>query len=107
MSIQFIIVLAYIAFLFGISLYAKKRASTSIGFLFAGRKLTTLLVATNITGIAVGAASTIGVAENAFKVGIGAGWYNGAWAAGAVVMALVAADRYRRMECTTFLELFE
>lgn len=107
MSIQFGIVLAYIVFLFGISLYAKKRASTSTGFLFAGRKLTTLLVATNITGIAVGAASTIGVAENAFKVGIGAGWYNGAWAAGAVVMALVAADRFRRMECTTIPELFE
>lgn len=108
MSIQFIIVILYIALLFGISLYAKRRASTgSSGFLFAGRKLTTGLVAVNVAGLAIGAASTVGVAEDAFRVGIAAGWYNAAWSAGAVVMALVAASKYRELNCTTIPELFE
>jgi SSS family solute:Na+ symporter len=40
-------------------------------------------------------------------VGISAGWYNAAWAFGAIVMGLVAARRYRRFEITTLPELFE
>ncbi|HWR45326.1 sodium:solute symporter family protein [Sporomusa sp.] len=107
MSIQLVIVVFYILVLFGISLYVKRRTESSTGFLFAGRKLTTLLVATNIAGTAVGAASTIGVAENAFQSGIAAGWYNVAWAAGAVLMAMVAAGKYREMQCTTIPEFFE
>lgn len=108
MSIQLIIVIAYIGLLFLISLYAKKRASTgSANFLFAGREMNSLLVAVNVAGLAVGAASTVGVAENAFTVGFAAGWYNAAWAAGAVVMGMVAAGKYRSMNCTTVPELFE
>ena len=83
MNIQLLILVLYIGVLFGISLYVKRRAANSSGFLFAGRKLTTKLVAANIAGTAIGAASTIGVAENAFQFGIAAGWYNVAWAAGA------------------------
>ena len=108
MSIQFIIVVLYVALLFGISLYAKRKAAGgSVNFLFGGRQMNTLLVAVNVAGLAVGAASTIGVAENAFTVGIAAGWYNAAWAAGALVMGVLAAGKYRRMNCTTIPELFE
>lgn len=108
MSIQLVIIVLYIALLFAISLYAKKRASGgSANFLFAGREMNTLLVAVNVAGLAVGAASTIGVAENAFTVGLAAGWYNAAWSAGAVVMGMVAAAKYRAMNCTTVPELFE
>lgn len=107
-SIQFFIVVLYIAMLFGISFYAKRKASSeSAGFLFAGRKLNTTLVAVNVAGLAIGAASTIGVAENAFQVGIAAGWYNAAWSAGAVVMGMLAASKYRELNCTTIPELFE
>lgn len=108
MTIQLVIVVLYILLLFGISLYAKNRASQgSSSFLFAGRTLNTPLVAVNIAGLAIGAASTIGVAENAFQFGLAAGWYNAAWAAGAAAMGLVAAQKYREMECTTIPELFE
>ncbi|MDF2570619.1 MAG: sss: transporter, solute:sodium symporter family [Sporomusa sp.] len=108
MSIQFGIVVLYIAMLFAISLYAKRKAAGgSINFLFGGRQMNTLLVAANVAGLAVGAASTIGVAENAFTAGIAAGWYNGAWAAGAFVMGVLAAGKYREMNCTTIPELFE
>ncbi|WP_378953406.1 sodium:solute symporter family protein [Pelosinus sp. sgz500959] len=107
MSIQFWIIILYICVLFGISIYVKRRTESSSGFLFAGRKLSTTLVAANIAGTAIGAAATIGVAENAFQSGIAAGWYNVAWAAGAVLMAMVAAGKYREMNCTTIPELFE
>ena len=108
MSIQLGIILLYIALLFGISFYAKRLASNgSTNFLFAGRKMGTGLVAVNVAGLAIGAASTIGVAENAFTVGIAAGWYNAAWSAGALVMGVFAAAKYREMNCTTVPELFE
>ncbi|MCE5285912.1 MAG: sodium:solute symporter family protein [Pelosinus sp.] len=107
MNIQLVIILLYICVLFGISIYVKRRTENSTGFLFAGRQLSTLLVAANIAGTAIGAASTIGVAENAFNFGISAGFYNVAWAIGAVFMAFVAAGRYRKMNCTTVPELFE
>ena len=57
--------------------------------------------------MAVGAASTVGVAESATRIGLSAGWYNGAWSIGAIFMGLVAAGKYRTLECTTVPELFE
>ncbi|KMO86813.1 symporter [Megasphaera cerevisiae DSM 20462] len=107
MSIQLGIVILYVCILVGISMYVRKRTLNSVGFLFAGRGLTTPMVAANITATAVGAASTIGVAENAFTHGISAGLYNVAWAAGTIVMAFLAAGKYRKMECTTIPEFFE
>lgn len=108
MSIQLVIVGLYICLLFGISFYVKRRADKgSTEYLFAGRKLGTGLIAVNVMGLAVGAASTVGVAENAFSVGLAAGWYNGAWAIGALVMGLVAAGKYRALKCSTIPELFE
>ncbi len=107
MNIQLGVVLLYVLVLFGISLWVRRRTQNSSGFLFAGRKLTVPMVAANITATAVGAASTIGVAESAFTHGISAGLYNVAWAAGAITMAFLAAGKYRALECTTIPELFE
>jgi len=108
MSIQLVIVCLYVAMLFGISFWVKSRASKgSTAYLLAGRKLGSALIAVNITGLAVGAASTVGVAERAFSIGMAAGWYNAAWAAGAVVMGLFAAGRLRAMKVSTIPEFFE
>lgn len=108
MSIQLMIVSLYVALLFGISFYVKKRADKgSAEYLFAGRKLGSVLIAFNVTGLAVGAAATVGVAENAVSVGLSAGWYNAAWAIGAIVMGVVAAGKYRNLKCSTIPELFE
>ena len=68
MSIQFAIVLLYIVLLFGVSFYVKRRAEKNpMEYLFAGRKFGPWLVAVSTTGMAVGAASTVGVAESATK----------------------------------------
>ena len=108
MSIQLLIVVLYVVMLFAISFYVKHRAETSATeYQFAGRKFGAGLIAVSVTGMAVGAASTVGVAESATRIGLSAGWYNGAWSIGAIFMGLVAAGKYRTLECTTVPELFE
>ena len=55
MSIQLMIVCLYVVLLFAISFYVKHRANKNpMEYLFAGRKLSTSLIAFNVTGLAVG-----------------------------------------------------
>ena len=105
------IVVLYIIALFAITWWARGLTARGgggvVGYLLAGRGLPAGVSACLLAGLAVGGASTIGVAERAYKVGFSAGWYNAAWAAGAVILGLVAAKRYREMNITTLPELFE
>lgn len=106
MSIPFIIVCVYIGLLFVISYYAKRRsAGSATNYVLAGRQLTTPLITVSIVGLAVGGASTIGVAEQAYKVGLSAGWYTTAWGLGAIAMGLLVAKKYRELNITTIPEL--
>ena len=107
-GIQVFIILVYIGVLFGISWYVKHKAAASTeAYVLAGRKLTTPLIMVSIVGLAVGGASTIGVAEQAYKVGLSAGWYTAAWGIGAIVMGLTVAKKYRQLNITTVPELLE
>jgi SSS family solute:Na+ symporter len=105
------VVAVYIVGLFLATVWARRLTARSkggiVGYLLAGRHLPPSVAAALLAGLAVGGASTIGVAERAYTAGISAGWYNAAWAAGAFVMGLVAARRYRKLEVTTLPELFE
>lgn len=102
------IVLAYIILLYLITWLTRRLSRGGmIAYLLAGRNLPFWVVAPLLTGLAIGGASTIGVAERAYNVGISAGWYNAAWAAGAFLVGLIAAQRYRRLEVSTLPELFE
>jgi SSS family solute:Na+ symporter len=76
-----------------------------LNYLLAGQKLPTLLVAVMLTGLAVGGASTVGVAEQAYTKGISAGWYNGAWGTGGIVVGFVLAAKYRSMSQRTVPEM--
>lgn len=106
MHIPFIIVSCYILLLFVISYYAKRRsAGNAANYVLAGRQLTVPLITVSIVGLAVGGASTIGVAEQAYKVGLSAGWYTTAWGIGAIVMGLLVAKKYRELNITTIPEL--
>lgn len=108
MSIQLFIIILYIIALFGISFWAKKRSEgSSEDYVLAGRKLTMPLIVVSIVGLAVGGASTIGVSEHAFRVGLSAGWYTIAWGIGAIVMGLLLAKKYRETNITTISELIE
>lgn len=102
------IVALYIVALYVVTWYAKRLTKgTTVGYLLAGRELPVYVVAVMLTGLAVGGASTIGVAEQAYNAGIAAGWYDAAWAAGAIIVGLVAAGRYRKLNVATIPELFE
>lgn len=102
------IVCFYIVLLYVITWLTRRLSRGGmIAYLLAGRSLPFWVVAPLLTGLAVGGASTVGVAESAYKAGISAGWYNAAWAAGAILVGLIAARRYRQMEVSTLPELFE
>lgn len=106
MHISFIIVCCYIVLLFIISYYARRRsAGTATNYVLAGRQLTVPLITVSIVGLAVGGASTIGVAEQAYKVGLSAGWYTTAWGIGAIAMGILVAKKYRELNITTIPEL--
>ena len=108
MSIPLAIVLTYIVILFLISFWAEKRSRGGVeNYVLAGRKLTTTLVTVSIVGLAIGGASTIGVAEQAYKVGLSAGWYTAAWGIGAICMGLLVAKKYRQLRISTIPELLE
>jgi SSS family solute:Na+ symporter len=105
------VVATYLVVLFGVTWWARRLTERGggglVGYLLAGRGLPGWVAAALLAGLAVGGASTIGVAERAYTVGFSAGWYNAAWAAGAFAVAVIAARRYRRLEITTLPELFE
>jgi solute:Na+ symporter, SSS family len=108
MNISFIVVVIYIGILFCISFYARKKASSgSEGYILAGRGLNTTLVTVTMVGLAIGGASTIGVAEQAYKVGLSAGWYTVAWGVGSILMGLIGAKKYRELNVSTVPEMFE
>ena len=106
--IPLLIVVLYIVLLFLITWLTRRLSRGGmIAYLLAGRGLPFWVVAPLLTGLAIGGASTIGVAERAYSSGIAAGWYNAAWAAGAILVGLFAARRYRALEITTIPEFFE
>jgi len=107
MNIPLIIVIGYVIFLILVSTYSVKLLKgDSAGFMLAGRSWPWFMVAFMLTGLAVGGASTIGTAQRAFEKGLSAGWYTAAWGFGAIVMGLVGASRWRKMNVTTIAEMF-
>lgn len=107
MNIPLIIILVYIFILFSISFISRKYSQTNSGFVLAGRQLKTPLIMLNVVGIAIGGASTIGVSETAYKIGLSAGWYNGAWSVAAILVGYFLAGKYRAANFTTIAEFLE
>ncbi|WP_050740566.1 sodium:solute symporter family protein [Acetobacterium bakii] len=108
MNIPLIIVILYMILIVGIAYYSTKitKTSSSKDYLLAGQRLPWYLIAVMVTGNAVGGSSTIGVAQNAYTSGISAGWYTGAWAAGAAVFGLFISAKVRKMNINTVSEIF-
>ena len=103
------IVTVYMLLLYVIAWYATKlsRAGGGKGFFLAGRGFSSWIIAVMLCGLAVGGASTVGVAQSAYTSGLSAGMYNAAWAAGAIVCGLLAARRLRNMMVYTLPEFLE
>jgi SSS family solute:Na+ symporter len=110
MSIQLVILMVYIIGLLALTTWATRIQKRSTGnkmlsYLLAGRDMPWILVAVMLTGLAVGGASTVGVAQNAYRNGLSAGWYNGAWGAGGIFVGLFAVKYLRRMKVKTIPEM--
>lgn len=102
------IVCIYIVLLYVITWMSRRLSKGGmVGYLLAGRSLPYWVIAPLLTGLAIGGASTIGVAEQAYSSGLAAGWYNAAWATGALLVGLFAARRYRNLNVATLPEFFE
>lgn len=109
MSVQLTILVGYVILLSFISWIATRIQRSGKGgaldYLLAGRHLPTPLVAAMLTGLAIGGASTVGVAENAYVRGLSAGWYNAAWGAAGILVGLFAAKHFRKMNVRTVPEM--
>ncbi len=106
MNIPLLIVIAYVVLLFGISFHvSRKQKKDGDAFLLYKGKNGIFVVASSIAGLAIGGASTIGIAENAFSVGLSAGWYDTAWAIGAVMTAFLAVKYLRKSGYSTISAL--
>lgn len=108
MNIALIIVIIYMLLLLGVSWYSTKlqEKGDSDSFLFADNKLTWQLVGVMIGGLAIGGASTVGIAQNAYTAGMSAGWYDVAWAGGALFIGLVLAEKIRSSNYRTINEMW-
>jgi SSS family solute:Na+ symporter len=110
MNIQLVILIVYVALLLGLAAWAtklQKRTSNNkmLAYLLAGRNMPTSLITVMLIGLAVGGASTVGVAENAYTRGFSAGWYNAAWGLGGIAVGLFAASKFRKLKVKTIPEM--
>ncbi|MDR2503537.1 MAG: sodium:solute symporter family protein [Deltaproteobacteria bacterium] len=99
------IVVVYMVVLYSVAWYSTKLSQGGAkGFFLANRGFPVGIIAVMVCGMAVGGASTVGVAQNAYTNGLSAGMYNAAWGAGAIICGLVLAKRMRNMTVYTLTE---
>lgn len=109
MNIPLIIVILYVIMLLAISVVISIKSKKDGGedFLLYKNKNSTMITAVTIAGVAIGGASTIGIAENAFFVGLSAGWYNVAWAIGAIIASFTIVKKLRKSGFSTVTKLIQ
>ena len=109
MNIPLLIVILYVIMLLVISVVVSKKSKKDGGedFLLYKNKNSSMITAVTIAGVAIGGASTIGIAENAFSVGLSAGWYNVAWAFGAIIASFTIVKKLRKSGFSTVTKLVQ
>ena len=108
MQIALVIVIIYMFSLLFVSWWStrlqKKGGSNS--FLFADQQLNWVLIGVMIAGLAVGGSSTVGIAQRAYASGLSAGWYDVAWAVGALFTGIFLAQKIRKSTFKTINEMW-
>ncbi|MDR0486199.1 MAG: sodium:solute symporter family protein [Elusimicrobiota bacterium] len=110
MSVQIVILAVYAAVLLVIAWYSTKIQKSAKGgrvlnYLIAGRNMPVILVASMLTGLAIGGASTVGVAQVAYTKGFSAGWYNAAWCIGGIIAGILVIGHFRKARVKTVPEM--
>lgn len=103
MSVALTVMVIYMVFIIGLAVLVTKRQKKkdTKAYLLAGQSLPWYLVAVMVTGIAVGGASTVGVAEQAYTAGLSASWYTIAWSCAALVFGLLISNKIRKYNIIT------
>lgn len=84
----------------GLGTYAAKKVHNADDFAVAGRSSGVFMVMGTIVGTVVGASSTVGTAQLAFKTGLSAWWFSLGCALGFVVMGVFYGDVYKSKKTT-------
>lgn len=94
-------ILAYIAVMIGVALYAKTRIDSADDYHLAGRRLGTFMLAGTLAATEIGGGSTIGVTAKAYgEWGLSAAWYVIATGIGIFLVAFIAPYMRRSMATT-------
>src|SRR5512146_1211600 len=109
MSIYVLVIVSYFAVVVGVGVFTKRLASRSASeYLIAGRNMGLLVCAVVVASEWLGGLSTIGVSEQAFRLGtLEPILYNVATAIGMVVIGFTVASQYRRKNVHTVSEMIE
>jgi SSS family solute:Na+ symporter len=106
-SVYLVVIIAYFASVVALTLWTKKAASRSAAeYLVAGRNLGLFVCAVVVASEWLGGLSTIGVSEQAFRLGsLEPILYNLATATGMVIIGVTVASHYRRKQVHTVSEM--
>jgi SSS family solute:Na+ symporter/sodium/proline symporter len=106
MNAYFLTVIAYLAFLTGVSLYKSRAVKTEADFMVAGRKLGAPILVGTLLATWIGSGSIIASAGLAYREGFAALWFDaGVWIA--IIVIYFVADRARRLEQLTVPDVLE
>jgi SSS family solute:Na+ symporter len=105
MTIQLIVIIAYLAITIFVGLLAKRSSNSSAAFHGVG--LGVLMCVAAGTGEWLGGTSTTGVSEYGYVFGLSGAWYSIANGIGIIVLALFFAKLYRSLETVTVPGIIE
>jgi SSS family solute:Na+ symporter len=107
MSVYVLVIMAYFAVVVTVSMYTKKVASRSAAdYLVAGRNMGLFVCGVVVASEWLGGLSTIGVSEQAFRLGsLEPILYNLATAIGMVIIGFTVASHYRLKKVSTVSEM--
>lgn len=101
MSVIAMVMLAYMAVMIGIGVYAKRRVSSAEDYQLAGRRLGPIMIAGTLAATEIGGGSSVGVAAKAHgDWGLSAGWYVVSAGIGILLVTMVAPYMRRSMATT-------
>jgi SSS family solute:Na+ symporter len=109
MNVYVLVIMAYFALVVVLGLWTKQIASRSAAdYLVAGRNMGLVVCGVVVASEWLGGLSTIGVSEQAFRIGsLEPILYNFATAIGMVIIGFTVASHYRRMKVHTVSEMVE
>jgi solute:Na+ symporter, SSS family len=106
-TVDVVIVIAYLAAMIAFGFWGKRRATTESDFLVAGRRLGPLLYAGTLSALVLGGASTIGGVGLGYEYGLSGMWLVVAIGTGVLLLSLLFAGRIQRLRVYTVSQMLQ